>query len=83
MTDMIWTSVVVVVVISGIFWFVVPSPNAAFEHHKNIERYKARLQATKMAEKCFLRLVEQGIPEEKAAKMAVAYANAFAEEMNK
>ena len=36
-----------------------------------------------MAEKCFLRFVEQGIPEEKAAKMAVAYANAFAEEMNK
>jgi hypothetical protein len=41
------------------------------------------VKAEKLAAQCLLRLIEQGIPEEKAAKMAVAYANALAEELNK
>jgi hypothetical protein len=79
-----WTSwLIAALIIGALIWVIVPSPETAHEHSKKMDRYNARMKAEKLAAQCLLRLIDQGIPEEKAAKMAVAYANALAEELNK
>ena len=79
-----WTAWLIGALIIGAFiWVIVPSTETADKDFKKRDRYIARVKAEKLAAQCLLRLIEQGIPEEKAAKMAVAYANALAEELNK
>ena len=79
-----WTTWLIAALIVGVFiWVIVPSTETVDKDSKRRDRYIARVKAEKLAAQCLLRLIEQGIPEEKAAKMAVAYANALAEELNK